>query len=158
MAYRPVHDEDTGEVEDYCDVCDRDFVDYSALIQHLENSSQHFYCQLCSRDFVSYDSRQQHYKTSARHAGTYCNRCDLNFVSASLMLEHKRATPFQHFMCEPCNLDYGSSEDLRQHFIHSALHQSTCCRKCAMFFSTPDNLREVRMVFAKITPQSLILG
>lgn len=126
-----------------CQACDRVFVNQQALTNHLENSSRHYYCRPCQRDFNSYKALQQHWKNDPRHKHTYCDRCDMNFSSCSLMLEHKRNTTSKHFLCMPCNVDYHSPTDLKQHFISSPIHDGTYCSKCERNFTNSNNLREV---------------
>ena len=139
-----LYDEETGEPLPYCERCERVFVDDTALDQHTQNSGQHFFCKPCGREFVSRISLKQHWQNSSYHSSTYCRRCELNFIDEEALHDHKSSRTSQHFMCEPCDLDYHTSEDLRQHFIQSSAHQKTYCWKCEKDFENSNNLREVQ--------------
>ena len=140
MSY---YENDSRQNLPYCDTCDETFSDEPAIIWHLKNSNQHCYCTSCCRDFPSYAARQHHWTTDPHHEFTYCDRCNRHFNSREKMLEHKRLTPSQHYMCWPCDLDFSTSQRLRHHFIEDAVHQSTYCMKCGKNFSNANNCREV---------------
>ncbi|KAF8171674.1 hypothetical protein BJ912DRAFT_117090 [Pholiota molesta] len=44
-------DSDSTDSDPYCDGCERQFIDITALNQHLFNSLKHNWCFDCSRDF-----------------------------------------------------------------------------------------------------------
>lgn len=143
-----------------CQACDLTFVDQQALTQHLKNPVHPCYCRPCQRYFGSFAARRQHWQDSPQHKHTYCDRCDINFPSHILKLEHIRNMNSNHFLCEPCYVDYYSSEDLKQHFVSSPIHDGTYCCKCERDFSNQNNLREVllsklRMTFSSVTDKFL---
>jgi hypothetical protein len=52
-------DSDSTDSDPHCDGCERQFIDITALNQHLFNSLKHNWCFDCSRDFGSKDSLLQ---------------------------------------------------------------------------------------------------
>jgi len=73
----------------YCDGCNRQFVDMTALNQHLAYSPQHNWCFECSRDFSSETALCQH-QNSLAHKGRdfQCPFCRGMFKSPSGIAQH----------------------------------------------------------------------
>ncbi|KAF8904702.1 hypothetical protein CPB84DRAFT_1677157, partial [Gymnopilus junonius] len=84
-----VSSSDDSEDDPYCDGCERQFVDTTALNQHLAYASQHNWCFECSRDFKSESALQQH-QSSLAHKGRdfKCPFCQGMFKSPSGIALH----------------------------------------------------------------------
>ncbi|KAM6501680.1 hypothetical protein JOM56_001657 [Amanita muscaria] len=66
---------------EYCNNCERAFIDDEALNQHYRNSPAHrdTYCFHCERLFADNAGREQHYRNSPVHLATYCHQCKRHF-------------------------------------------------------------------------------
>jgi hypothetical protein len=119
-----------------CEPCDRDFNNYSALMQHLNNSSHHNYCDECDRDFSTNWALIQHYVQSRHHA--YCQSCDEHFDDCDDLDDHMDKC---HSWCRSCNKTFPNDRGLQEHWRQS--HADRYCKICERLFNNASNLRSV---------------
>lgn len=117
-----------------CEACDRCFVNFNALNNHLEHSRQHNYCFRCSRDFVSTHARQQHLANSSNHHLCQRDDCDLDFPSEDDLVGHLHSI---HHMCISCGNFFGNEYTLRNHRVE----YHNMCEHCEQEFDTEANLK-----------------
>ncbi len=130
-----------------CNPCGRSFNNYSALMQHLNQSSSHNYCDNCDRDFTTYSGLVQHYANSPRH--DYCKICDEHFDDSDDLDRHMDD---RHWWCRDCNTIFSGDEELQDHFRES--HANRYCEICETLFGSESRLRSVCLGFRCDTPVS----
>ncbi|BGP29188.1 hypothetical protein JCM10296v2_000926 [Rhodotorula toruloides] len=87
-----------------CDECNgREFVNWSALVKHLEMSRNHNFCTDCERDFVSWPALRSHWANSSSHS--FCTLCDTHFDNDELLHDHDI---YDHFPCQGCDQIFAS--------------------------------------------------
>ncbi|KAK9779239.1 putative C2H2-type domain-containing protein [Seiridium cardinale] len=103
----------------YCQKCDADFATQAHLDQHL-NSAQdgqgkliHHYCKLCSMEFDNVVALHSHKEMSSGH--NWCSSCKLDFLFASSLQLHFKATAKEHHFCVFCSKKFQSSDELELH-------------------------------------------
>ncbi len=119
-----------------CLPCARDFVRQEARLAHWEHSAVHVhtYCSPCQENYNTPESLILHYKTAAAHKYTYDAQCDILFEDSQKMVSHQLNTPAKHHPCVPCHLDYGTNQELQDHFNTAEVHRESCCSTCGIGF------------------------
>src|SRR5262249_9513564 len=136
-----------------CERCNVDFFSDADLIDHYALSGRHSFCVLCrllfeDDDLLEHHIEQEHhvcwscdvfYSTGsglAQHfnrdeSHPWCHRCERGFRDDHALDVH-RASPKDHFFCLICNQDFGTANNLLQHF-QSPVHlgQIIACPYCA---------------------------
>jgi len=153
----------------FCEACDRSFVNDQALQQHLRDSPVHkptfssneapqqrwrylivpkptFDCKTCNNSFNSDEALQWHLQYSVVHnPAFYCMTCRRLFRSHEALLYHLRNSIIHNsaFYCETCDTYFGSEEAFQQHLQNSREHRlSFYCDTCAQSFSTLEILHK----------------
>ncbi|GAA6005408.1 hypothetical protein JCM10207_002971 [Rhodosporidiobolus poonsookiae] len=114
----------------YCGDCQQHFVDWTALLDHLETAFAHVYCKGCDRDFATPLARRTHYSTSSLHA--FCTLCDRDWGNAACLVAHQAAA---HFPCDGC--DWVFETDLAR-YEHGRQRHSFCIKHRRAFMSDAD--------------------
>ncbi|KIY51296.1 hypothetical protein FISHEDRAFT_37623, partial [Fistulina hepatica ATCC 64428] len=81
--------EEEDNDDDYCESCNRTFVDKAALYQHLARSFAHNWCFICSRDFSSPRALEQHNNSRVHLSRSLkCPLCPQTFKTPSAIALH----------------------------------------------------------------------
>lgn len=120
-----------------CLSCDRRFNTSEGVLSHCRSSRIHRgeWCERCEWLYVSSNSLQAHIQNSARH--NLCEDCDLDFTTQEELDCHDVDA---HFACIECNEYFKDEEDLERHDVD--LHYK--CVECDRFFSSWHSLTQVR--------------
>ena len=61
----------------------------------------------------------------------YCDRCERSFQNKRALEQHRNASD-AHWICLSCQIDFGSFDARREHYIQSLYHHY--CRECDRLF------------------------
>lgn len=121
----------------YCEDCQRVFVHFNALQQHLDNSpvhqdsdADHSYNSSSGYDYESSDSGEE-------DETTFCKSCHRSFVNKLSLYRHL-AQSSKHNWCFVCSRDFATESALDQH-NSSRVHNSRDlnCPLCSKSFKVP---------------------
>ena len=125
---------DSGE--DYCQLCSRYFINYSALLDHMRSTNQHEWCERCDLALEDERDKYQHEEESDNH--WICPGCSLDSLCEGNHLDHLIN---DHYTCTLCSswVVCDTEEDYWQHMgrVHHA------CDRCDRRFNSRANLEAV---------------
>lgn len=96
---------------DYCQSCDRNFVDRRALEQHWTDSYSHWWCRRCDELFDTKEDLESHNRSSMDH--WICEKCGIDYIYEVDLEEHYYEDP-NHNYCTCCSRDFISPNNLSQ--------------------------------------------
>jgi hypothetical protein len=122
---------------DYCQRCDREFVNEHAKSQHIVNSYRHYRCRKseCRNTSINgadYETRAellQHYRDSSNHYR--CFSCNLDHEDEWSLRRHWAENPSNHWICNICPDSFASRDQLHEHYDNDHFF----CSKCSLAFS-----------------------
>ena len=128
--------------------CDKHFDNYQERLEHKKaNPAVHHLCLPCDLDYTTSAELRIHWKQSERHKGLYDARCNILFDTEGSKTTHQIASA-QHNSCEPCNLDYATLDQLRDHWRTTEVHSYTYDKFCQINFANP----QILFSHKKVTP------
>ncbi|EXJ74051.1 uncharacterized protein A1O5_02345, partial [Cladophialophora psammophila CBS 110553] len=96
-----------------------------------------YFCRPCDRPFNTYHGALNHCQNARVHQDEWCERCRRLFVSSAAYRTHLDNSS-HHNVCDPCHLDFRTSDRLESHDV--AVHNM--CIECGKYFENGNNLMQ----------------
>ena len=130
-----------------CKVCDRRFINNSALACHrkMHSASKYYMCRLCDQGFDQIHVLRSH---GACHAdpvtGMYsCPWCHKTFDMYGTARRHARSFHSQTYTCTDCGKMFPRPDKLKLHRLRHSTHREFMCDTCGRQFK-----RKVVLLFS----------
>ncbi|CAG4952035.1 unnamed protein product [Parnassius apollo] len=143
-----MHEEAHLGVTRTCKHCGEEFRHLTTYYSHLRTHRSKFVCTLCGASFVSDAGLQQHKRVkhvddteqskSPQDAATFCNRCQINFITASAFAEHLKSSALHADVEKAGNNEVTTSKKKyrRPRYGRTTKLKPTTCHQCGKHFDS----------------------
>ena len=129
-----------------CSVCQKTFMNNSALSCHLKvhSDSKYYQCPICNTGFDTTGAMREHSFIHANNNGTFdCPHCSKVFVEFLVLKKHMRGFhTFKSFPCPNCDKVFPRMDKLRLHMLRHSSVKEFMCDTCGRQFKRKDKLKE----------------
>ncbi|XP_063391086.1 zinc finger protein 436-like [Cydia fagiglandana] len=129
-----------------CDLCDKDFVNKSALKRHqrvIHATEKMYTCDKCKKKFTQKEYLDKHKCPYSGEEPFGCNICGKKFTKKGYLIIHKVSHNGEKpYKCEKCNRRFARKCFLQQHETTPCVENSFTCDVCKKQFNKKNTLKK----------------